>query len=172
MAMEVARQILIGIWQNAPVWVWPIFFVLVAIGVMSMRPRKTSVVPYIFYPLFGLTAIGGIQALAHAPLNWIVFGLAYALGLGLAFRWQDRLILAKERWRLSLKGERITLVILMVIFFSNFVNGVLEAVAPEAQATSLFTVVFAGLIGACSGSFTGRALRVLTLGARNSGVGG
>jgi len=140
-------QLIAGIWQNTPVWVWPLFFVLIAIGIFSMRDRNSSVIPYYFYPLFGLSAIGTISGLAHAPLNWIVFALGYALGVGAAFQWQNSVILEKRGSRLRIKGERITFIILMVIFFSNFLGiGI--------------------VIGACSGSFTGRALRVLTMGER------
>lgn len=159
-------QLIAGIWQNAPVWVWPLFFVLLAIGIFSMRDRNSSVIPYYFYPLFGLSAIGAISGLQHVPLNWIVFALGYTLGLAAAFRWQNRLVLEKKDRQLRIKGERITILILMVIFCSNFVNGVIEAVAPDLRLAPLFTIGFGMVIGACSGSFTGRALRVLTLGNR------
>ena len=159
-------QILHGIWQNAPVWVWPLFVVLIGIGVLAMRDRKSSVIPYIFYPLFGLTAANGMAALVHTPTNWIVFALAYALGSIVAFRWQDGLIVAKAGWTIQVRGDRITILILMVIFLSNFINGVVQAIAPDMRDSLAFTIAFAGIIGAGSGSFTGRALRVLTLPAR------
>lgn len=164
-------QILAGIWQNAPVWVWPLFFVLLFIGFMAMRPRNSSIIPYFFYPLFGLTAANAIASLVHEPTNWIAFSIAFLAGAALAFRWQDGLVLEKSGWTVRLRGERITIVILMVIFFSNFVNGVITAVAPDLRSTVVFTLVFASIVGACSGSFTGRAVRVVSLKNRSaSGV--
>ncbi|MFK7792124.1 MAG: DUF6622 family protein [Devosiaceae bacterium] len=157
---------LLGIWHNAPIWVWPLFVVLVVIGTLSMRARNSSIVPYFFYPLFGLSAANGIASLVHTPANWIIFGIAYILGVGLAFVWQDALVITKQGMKVHLKGERLTFVIVMTIFFSNFVNGVVEVMRPELQQNLVFTLVFASLIGACSGSFTGRALRVLTLPTR------
>lgn len=159
-------QILLGIWQNAPVWVWPLFFVLVFIGLIAMRDRRSSIIPYFFYPLFGLSAANSIGALNHVPLSWITFSVCYLVGAGLAFRWQNSLILQKAGWTMKIKGDRITILILMLIFFSNFVNGVILSVAPDLQEAIVFTLVFVGVIGACSGSFTGRALRVITLGNR------
>ena len=159
-------QVLSGIWQNAPIWVWPLFFVLLAIGLLARKDRTSSIIPYFFYPLFGLSAANAIASLAHVPTNWITFGVAYGVGMALAFRWQDGLILAKTGWQMQLRGDRGTLVILMTIFFSNFVGGVLQAVAPQAMQALAYTLVFAGIIGACSGSFTGRALRVVTCPAR------
>jgi len=161
-------EIALGIWQNAPVWVWPLFFVLLAIGFLATRPRDSSIVPYFFYPLFGFAAADGVGSLEHVPLNWIVFGVAYLAGMAVAFRWQDGLILRKEGRRMQLKGERITLLVLMIVFFSNFVNGVMEVVAPLLRETAPFTIAFAALIGLCAGSFSGRALRVVTLGRREA----
>jgi hypothetical protein len=157
------KNIVLGIWENAPVWIWPLFFVLLAIGMLSRRDRSSSIIPYFFYPLFGLSALTSIGSLVHAPLNWVIFGAAYLIGVVIAFRWQDGLILSKVGWKMQLKGDKITMVILMTIFFSNFVNGVLNAVAPAARTSLIFTVLFAGIVGLCSGSFTGRAARVVTL---------
>lgn len=160
------NDILLGIWQNAPVWVWPLFFVLLAIGILAMRSRNSSIIPYFFYPLFGLTAANAVAGLFNVPTNWIVFAVSYVVGVALAFRWQDTLILYKSGWRMKLRGDRITLLVLMTIFFSNFVNGVLEAVSPQTLQSLAYTLIFAAIIGACSGSFTGRALRVVTLKTR------
>jgi len=159
-------ELFLGIWQNAPVWVWPLFFVLLLIGSLASRTRQSSIVPYFFYPLFGLVAANAVSGLVHVPANWITFGAGFALGVVLAFRWQDGLILQKTGMKMWLKGERLTLVILMVIFFSNFVNGVVEATTPDTRGALWFTLAFAGVIGACSGSFTGRAARVVTLRSR------
>lgn len=156
-------NILLGIWQNAPIWVWPLFVVLLVMGLSAMRDRNSSIIPYFFLPLLGLSTVNSMGALAHVPLNWISFGLSYLLGTILAFRWQNGLILEKSGWRMRLKGERITLLILMLIFVSNFVSGVISSVAPHLQGLHSFTAIFASIIGACSGSFTGRALRVITV---------
>ena len=123
-------QIVLGIWENAPIWVWPLFLVLVFIGLMAMRDRKSSIIPYFFYPLFGLSAANVIAGMGHVPMIWVVFSTSYLIGVGLAFRWQNSLILEKYGWNMRLKGDRITILILMLIFFSNFVSGVIEAVAP------------------------------------------
>ncbi len=160
------REIFIGMWQNTPIWVWPLFFVLLAIGLFAMKTRNSSIIPYFFYPLFGLTAANALMNLGHIPANWIVFACFYLIGAVMAFRWQDGLILEKQGWTMRLQGDKITMLILMLIFFSNFVNGVFEAVATQVSSTLLYTVIFAGIIGLCSGSFSGRALRVVTLGNR------
>lgn len=164
------NEVLSGIWQNTPVWVWPLFFVLLFIGIMAMRDRRSSIIPYFFYPLFGLTAANAVITMAHAPTSWIVFAVSYVIGMGVAFRWQDRLVLQKTGWTMFLRGDRVTIWILMMIFASNFVNGVMGGVAPHVQTALGFTIVFAAIIGACSGSFTGRALRVVTLGNRGSAL--
>lgn len=156
------KQIILGIWQNAPIWVWPLFFILVIIGILSMKDRRSSIIPYFFYPLFGLSAANAIASLYHSPEKWVSFSIAYLIGMGLAFRWQDGLITSKSGWFITVKGDRITLLILMSIYFSNFIGGVLSAVAPTTLDYVAYTVIFASIIGLCSGSFTGRAIRVVT----------
>lgn len=133
-----------------------------------MKTRNSSTIPYFFYPLFGLSAAGSIGGLVHAPTNWVAFSVSYLIGMALAYRWQDGLILQKTGQRMRLQGDRITIVILMLIFFSNFVNGVVRAVGPQLLQAVAYTVVFAAVIGLCSGSFIGRALRVVTLGDRGA----
>ncbi|MDU9004102.1 hypothetical protein [Sedimentitalea todarodis] len=81
-------RIVVGIWQNAPGWVWPLFVVLVVIGILSMKTRDSSTIPYFFYPLFGLSAVGSIGGLVHVPTNWVVFGFSYLIGIPLA-GWPD-----------------------------------------------------------------------------------
>ncbi|MDF2366771.1 DUF6622 family protein [Sneathiella sp.] len=160
------REIAFGIWQNAPVWVWPLFFFLLFIGLKAMRTRNSSIIPYFFYPLLGLAAANANSGLAQVSTGWLVFAFSYLLGAAVAFRWQDGLILEKSGWNMTLQGDRITIVILMLIFFSNFINGVLGAIAPHFIEATTYTVIFSAVIGACSGSFTGRTLRVITLGKR------
>lgn len=160
-------EIFIGIWQNAPIWVWPLFVLLLAIGLLAMRTRESSIIPYFFYPLFGLTAVNALVSLGHVTTSWIVFACCYVVGAMIAFRWQDGLILEKQGWNMRLQGDKITILVLMLIFFSNFVNGVVEATSPKLSDTLLYTAIIAGVIGLCSGSFTGRAVRVVTLGNRS-----
>ncbi|MEP3347527.1 MAG: hypothetical protein ABJN34_08320 [Litoreibacter sp.] len=159
-------NILLGIWENAPVWVWPLFVVLVIVGVMAMRDRKSSVIPYFFYPLFGLSAVNAVGGLSHVSVSWAAFGISYLIGAAGAFKWQDGLVVERIGWKMTLKGDRVTILILMLIFFSNFVNGVLGVVAPQVQAGLSFAIIFACVLGAGAGSFTGRALRVITLKGR------
>lgn len=160
------NEILVGIWQNAPVWVWPLFVFLLLIGLLAMRTRTSSIIPFFFYPLLGLTAVNPVIGLVHIPANWIAFACSYGIGAAIAYKWQDGLILQKTGWKMTLQGDRMTLLILMLTFFSNFINGVVVEAAPQLRETVAFTIVFACVIGACSGSFTGRAFRIVTLGDR------
>lgn len=161
-------EVLTGIWQNAPIWVWPLFFVLLIIGFLAMKTRNSSIIPYFFYPLFGFTAANALTELGHVPTSWITFAFSYVCGVAAAFRWQDSLILEKQGWNMRLQGDKVTMILLMLIFFSNFVNGVVEAVSPQQSDMFLYVVIFAAVIGLCSGNFTGRALRVVTLGNRSA----
>ncbi len=155
------RETISGIWTNAPVWVWPLLVLLVALGLLSMRTRTISIVPFYFLPFIGFLSFRPIAGLAHQPANWITFLAAFALGAALFFGLQKRLKLDKTARRVTLKGEALTLITLMVIFWSNFASGVFDAVAPQAKQAILFSIVFSALIGLCAGSFLGRSFRVL-----------
>ncbi|QDZ01106.1 hypothetical protein FQ775_12365 [Nitratireductor mangrovi] len=152
----------IGVWRNAAIWVWPVFLVFLAAGLWSTRTRDSSVMPYLFSPLLGLLPANAIDALPHFPANWLAFACAYVIGAAFAFRWQDDLILHKHGRHQRLQGDRVTLFVLMLIFFSNLAAGVVSDLAPQFRQMILVTVAFAGVTGACSGSFAGRALRVLS----------
>lgn len=162
------KEFAFGIIQNTPIWVWPLFFFLVFVGLKAMRTRNSSVIPYFFYPLLGLIAVNAKLGNGQVSTGWLVFAFSYLIGVVVAFRWQDGLIMEKSGWNMTLRGDRITIVILMLIFFSNFINGVLGAIAPHFVETMAYAIIFGAVVGACSGSFTGRTLRVITLGERSA----
>ena len=65
--------------------------------------------------------------------------------------------------KLCLKGEWLTLSALMLIFWSNFTEGFLRATSPEVLEQTKFTIIFAAVVGAASGTFKGRAIAMLRM---------
>ena len=155
-----------GVWENAPIWVWSLLVVLIVIGVMASRDRRSSAIPYFFLPLLGLLSLGSIRDLGFMPFNWVSFALFYTLGAIWGHWLQDRLVLGKNGMRLNLAGEWWTLLVLMLIYFSNFMRGMMSVVSPETLDSLIYTLVFAAVIGAASGSFLGRGLAILRMGRR------
>lgn len=149
-----------GIAANTPLWVWPLFLGLVIIGLISTRTRTTPIILYAILPFLGFMSIGSIGGLPYQTLGWSVFGIFYATGLWIGFRLQTRWIIARMGAQMRVKGERVTLTVLVIIFIANFADGIIGAILPDLRIETAYTVVFAALIGAISGSFLGRAICV------------
>lgn len=86
--------------------------------------------------------------------------MAYVLGAGLGYQFQRRIIIGKSAGRITLKGEWLSMAVLMMIFWMNFVGGVINAISPDIYASTAYHCVFAAVAGMAAGSFIGRALRV------------
>jgi len=151
---------------GAPLWVWPILVGLILLGLKATKDREALCLPSFFYPLFGLISVNSVTGLRASGLVWLGFGAAYLIGAFLGNRFQGRIILGKSVKHVRLKGEWLTMAVLMVIFWMNFVGGVVAAVLPVAFASFGFKIGFALVAGLVAGSWAGRALRTFTTAAR------
>jgi len=154
------QQMISGIINGTPIWVWPLFLVLVMLG---LRATKRRIVPaWIFYlmPLLGLLAINGVYQRGGTLVIWLVFALAYGAGIVLGYIKQQQWLISKQGGRVELRGEWVTLLTMMVVFLANFVAGFVAAVSPQLYASQSFVVVFVAMTAMASGVFFGRAWRV------------
>ena len=106
-------------------------------------------------------SLNTIFAQPNQTTAWACFALGYLIGIALGYSRQSNWLIEKSGARLTLKGEWFTMTVMMVIFFSNFVNGFMLSVAPTLQANPLFTAAFTLIIGLAAGSFLGRAAFIL-----------
>lgn len=150
-----------GILSGAPIWVWPLLIVLLFIGYKASKPRQTSVILFYYLPLLGLISINSVTSLPFQKVAWICFGIGYVAGAAGAYTLQNKWLLGKQDKTILLSGEWFTMLVLMVIFWMNFTGGMVEAVSPGVYSTQGFIALFALLVGAASGSFLGRALKVI-----------
>jgi len=156
---------------GAPIWVWPLLAGLVVLGLQSTRRRSTKVYWVCILPFLGLLAMRTVLALPFAPVAWFGFLTGYGLATLAGFRLQSRWIISRQGNSVILAGEWLTLITILVTFWSNFLRGVLAVVAPEQLAELSFVVPFTFVLGICSGLFMGRALRVVRSGQANTGSG-
>ena len=153
----------IYILTGAPIWVWPLLALLVFIGLRATQPRTFPAWPLYFLPLLGLLPVNAVNGLSPAPMIWVAFLCAYGAGVAFGYWFQARVVVSKTAKDVSSRGEYVTLIALMVVFWMNFVAGLFQAVAPAMYASSGFHMAFATLAGIAAGSFGGRALRVLLM---------
>ncbi len=144
--------------HGAPIWVWPLLVVLIVLGLIASKERTRSVVPMYFFWLLGLLSLNAVNSLPATGLIWALFGVAYLVGATLGYRFQKRIIIRKTGLQITLKGEWLSLIVLMTIFWMNFVGGVVGAISPETVASFGYHAGFATIAGLAAGSFIGRSL--------------
>lgn len=156
-----AWDLITGIPARAPIWVWPLLLWMIWEGVSAMRNRKVAIWVYWMLPFFALIAIRGRLEAAAPEVDLPVYAAAYALGLVFGHWFQGRVLIERTAKQVVVKGEPLTLIMLMTIFWMNFVSGVIEAISPDLMESYATIAILAAISGVVSGQFAGRALRVL-----------
>ena len=98
--------------------------------VRATRERRSPVALIAALPLLGGLSLRSLATLPAPALVWSVWATALVIGAILGARLQSRWLIQREGAYVTLKGEWLTLVVLVAIFGSNFVFGALRAVAP------------------------------------------
>ena len=155
-------RMLQGIATGTPIWVWPLLAVLIVIGFYSMRERVSPIWAYYLIPLMGVFAVNAVAGIPAAPEIWGLFVASYLVGALGGYRVQPRWIIWRRASRVALRGEALTLVVILTVFAANFVIGTLQAVAPQVVASTLFQAGFVMVEGLASGSFLGRTLAIVS----------
>ncbi len=156
-----ALDLIEGVFTRAPIWVWPLFLWMAWTGVRAMKARSTPVWTYWLLPLFALFSVHSRLHAGRPEFDLPFYAAAFFSGLMLGYWFQGRVIIEKSDRRVAVKGEVLTFIMLMTIFWMNFAGGVLSAVAPEVMASMPAIALLASIGGIVSGLFAGRALRVL-----------
>ena len=150
-----------GVATGTPIWVWGVLVMLTFFGWRASRQRDVSSIAYFFLPLWGVMAITTVAQSGPTATVWFGFVAAYLVGVTFGWRAQGGIILRAGAGRVLLRGEWLTMALLMTIFWLRFVNGAAEAIAPDfaASAPVVATLTFIG--GASAGVFMGRSVRTI-----------
>lgn len=152
---------LLTILQHTPVWVYVLFAVLLALGVVSLRTRTVKlwrplVAPAVFmiWGIYGLVV--RLDASALLPLYW---GSAAAMAAALAWYGTnlDTMQPDPASGRVRIAGSAFPLARNMVLFFSKYAIGV--AIAQTAFDIHTLYTLDVGVSGISLGYFTGWLLR-------------
>lgn len=148
------------IFTGAPIWVWPLLIVLIAVGMRARRTRFAPTALIYALPLLAIMPLRSTAELGMGLSGWAVFAVAYAAGAAGGFKAQRAWLLGFNGRMVRLAGESLTLAVMMVVFWSNFVAGFMAAVAPQLYDTLVFQGLFVAILAVASGSFAGRAAQV------------
>ncbi|MBY4893076.1 hypothetical protein KUL25_09900 [Rhodobacteraceae bacterium N5(2021)] len=147
-----------NIFTEAPLWIWPLLAGLVVVGLGALRERRVPTWMIYALPVLVVLALRSVAGLQPALPGWAVFAVVWVGSALVGYRLANRWVIARTDGHVRLRGEALTLVALMLIFWANFAAGVLDAVAPAALHSAIGVGAFAGLLAAASGQFAGRAL--------------
>jgi len=148
--------------QEKPLWIWPLLVLLILIGLRARRTHSVPAIIYYFLPLIGLLTLGNVIPLPNPTLVWTVFPLAYFTGAVLGYRWQGDYLISKEGKLVTLRGEKFTLINILILFGLSFFIGSVSNNAPDLYNHAGFIILFCLSGGQISGSFVGRAIRIWT----------
>lgn len=154
-------QFLSGVAENAPIWVWPLLAGLVFLGFVSARDRSAPIALFYGLPFLGALSLNGIAALPQPMMAWGGFAIGYVAGVAFGYLRQPRWIVGFAGRKVQLRGEWLTMTVLMITFWSNFVGGTVMAISPQTYDSAPFIGAMTLVIGAAGGTFLGRSVRVL-----------
>ena len=156
--MLVLTQIL----ARAPLWVWPLFLLLVGLGWAQSRARtvgrgRVMILPVIMLilSLAGLRSAFGLEPVGLA--GWGL-GLTVAVALGWGWMSTEGMVYCEGTRSFFLPGSWLPLVFMLALFFTKFAVGVMLARQLPLARTSAFVASVSVVYGLCSGVFLARAL--------------
>jgi len=157
--------------RGTPTWVWGLLAALLAIGFSQVRDRTASLARVSFMPLAmgAFSAWGTLSALGSSPLLAQAVGLwlaAAAAALALVAPGQAKAAYDPATRSYRLPGSFVPLLLIVGIFLVKYVVGVELAMAPRLVQDTQYALTVAGLYGAFTGIFVGRALRLWRLAFR------
>jgi len=156
---------ILQILQRTPPWVFVLFAVLLALGMLQARPRelgrpRVALMPAIFLPLsmWGIWNAFGPSAFAYG--GWLA-GVGAAVLLNHYARLPRQVSYSRDTRLFHVEGSWIPLSMMMAIFFTRYAIAVATAMQPALNGLPAFAAAVGLAYGLFSGSFLARALRIL-----------
>ena len=151
---------MLSILSAIPLWVVPLAFGLVWLGLRATRDREVRPLLVYALPMLGLLSLNRAMGLGQAETALTALAVAMLAGAMLGHQMQSRWILGFAAGRVHLRGEWLTLVTLLGLFSLNFAAGMVQGMAPALAEGSGFALGFGAVAGGLSGLLLGRAIRV------------
>ena len=152
---------------HTPKWVFVLFATLLWLGAKQLLAGSVSLVRVTLLPIVmtGLSIYGVASAFGDSPMALLAWAATALALLGLVMQ---RALPASTRYdaaarQFHVPGSAVPMVLMMGIFFTKYVVGVLLAMHPELAHEVSFAVGISALYGVFTGIFTGRAIRLWRL---------
>lgn len=155
---------MLSILQHTPIWVFGLLIGLLFLGYSQTKTRLLSLKRLIILPvvMLVLSAMGIASSFGFHIQSLALWGIG--IGAALAFnQWfvspKGATYLADQQ-QFQVPGSWLPMVLILVIFFTKYLVGVLLALHPETVHTPAFTTSACLLFGLSSGFFLARAFKV------------
>ncbi len=150
--------------QNTPTWVWILLAVLAALGAMQMCERTVKRFTVLIAPI-ALLMVGLFASPrpAYAFAWWVA---AFALMLLFGFkrgRVRSGVRYLPESDALSMPGSVLPMIVMLAIFMISYMLNIAFALKPTLRGDAMVQSIAAVMLGALSGLFLARALRLFRL---------
>ena len=148
---------LLQILTRTPPWVFPLFLLLMAIGLWMRRERTLPVVRAVTFPLamLLLSALGAIAGFGASATTLAggVSGMSFTSALGYRRAKPDGVHVDAERRTVTLPGSWRPLALMMIVFFLKYAVGVMQALRMPVTNAATFSAVVCFAYGALSAGF-------------------
>lgn len=147
---------------HTPIWVFGLFFVLLALGLFLSKERTVPISKAFLFSV-GMFSWSLINVLVSFRANPSVL-LAWSLGVLVVWSLNFRLRLPRDITYLAdmkqfhFSGGYSILSLIMLIFFARYVEGAMTGINPALKNTPSFFLTTSLIFGALSGVFFVRAL--------------
>lgn len=153
---------IVQILAHTPIWVYPLFLLLVVFGVIQTRTRTVRRVPALLLPagmsVLSLAGIISSFGLTTIPLAAWGMALTMATVVGDIFLRDPRIRARQPTAPSSSLAAGFRLVVMMAIFFTKYLYARLNAYNPEIYDRLLFIGTLSAVYGLYSGYFSSRTV--------------
>jgi hypothetical protein len=153
-------NMVVQIVANTPPWVWVLLAFLLFLGIRALRPGTAPLWRIAILPaIFCVWGVSGLFSL-HTPtlgriLPWLA-AIAVGVGIGMAISRLQPIRADKTHGLVRVPGGPLTLVLILGIFATKYVFGVLHGMSPALFAEPRYWLTEIVLSGTLTGMFVGR----------------
>ena len=156
---------MVRILSHTPAWVFVLFFVLLAFGLMQTRTRRVRKLPALLLPA-GMVALSlaGIQSsFGFRPLPLLAWAAGLAVAALVGYRWfrDDRVTYDAAEKAFFIPGSWTPLAVIMAIFLAKYAYAVMLAMQAEAIGSAPFLIALSAVYGLLSGYFVARGIHLI-----------
>ena len=154
-------------WSYIPVWVYPLFLILLYLGIRQCYLRTTKIYRLVILPiifiLMSLNNLDGSPALTWISMPCWIIAIALGIYLGYLHKKNATITVDKSQGIITIPGDWSMLLLILIVFAVEFAINAVEAVGPSPAWFGPLALAVSGLVTGMSvgrnGTFLYRYLK-------------